>query len=264
MSLPLSAIMDAATDDLRLLAAAENKLRAQCMKDRGFDQVTNVRYDDAGLFNLDRRYAHVTPEVARERGYRPVDLEALVAAATEPMPAFARSDDYLVALHGEVRDYPDGSRRPDGTGCEALAAEEIYGNAERRYGFSGWDALLKVNEDSYVQTMASEGVRAAESSWSQCMKRAGYDYASPQEPLADYPVDPSNVEILRVPVSNAELATAVADANCRIETNLKEVYFATESQIQLELIETHSDAVRSVRSELDDALTRANEIMSSD
>lgn len=260
-TLPLAAILESSADDLETLAAAENKLRRDCMAERGYPQVDEVRYMPGGDFDVHRRYGHRTVEHAREHGYRPKELAHWVNAATEAPSDFTLEPGYQEALLGEVVHHEDGSFGPSDSSCQAVAAEAVYGTADRRYGFADWDTLLAIDAESYQRLLASPEFATANAMWSECMADRGFGYADPQAALADFPTDFDDRAVLTTPPSASEIETAVADAGCRDEVDLLHTYLAVEAEVQRDLLEERHAQVQSVSEQLHAALRRAREIL---
>ena len=72
--------------------------------------------------------------------------------------------------------------------------------------------------------LSSQQVQDAFSAWSQCMSGRGYRYPTPLAAAAQFSLD-------GVP-SNEEIATAVADVDCKAATNLTSIWFSVESQFE--------------------------------
>lgn len=262
VELPLAAILETPSSDLALLAEAENQLRANCMQDRGFDDLTPIRFE-TDTFNVDQRYGNRTVEFASENGYRPMNLESmLISSGVEETPP-PETDAYLTAMFGEIVQHADGSAGPDGSGCEAIAATTIYGGPDRRYSFDGWNALIELDAVSYETTMASSTVKEAEARWAECMGGAGYEFSSPQDPLFKFPTPFDNPALLERPPTPDELQTATADAHCRAEVRLQDVYIDVESSVQRQLLETKSEGIASVKEQMDQAIETAKSILNS-
>jgi hypothetical protein len=258
--LPLAAVMESSETSLTLLTKAENRLRDECMEARGFEHVTPIHFDTR-IFNLDQRYGNRTHDWAAENGYRPMNFASLIESIGLTDPGPVPSADYQKAMFGNSVLQADGSQAPDGTGCESMAATEIYGGPERRYSFDGWGDLLELDSTSYERTMASSTVVAAEAEWAKCMTSAGFDYSSPQEPMFEFPTPFDDPIALDTRPSDAEIKTAVADASCRDEGHLQEIYIEVESEVQRKLLDEHVAAVLAVEEQMSAAIERAKQVL---
>ncbi|MCF2529546.1 hypothetical protein [Yinghuangia soli] len=94
---------------------------------------------------------------------------------------------------------------------------------------------------------------AAESAWSKCMKQKGFDYPNPaeasrQEKWSDGPSEP---------VGEEERATARADTQCKLATNLVGIFNAVAIAYEKRWIEANAPLLAEVRARRDDLLRRA-------
>ncbi len=92
---------------------------------------------------------------------------------------------------------------------------------------------------------------AAVTEWSTCMKERGFNYLSPFAALYDdrWP---------RAEVADAQqIATATADVECKISTNLVGIALAIQTEHDQNYIDTHQEALAQFRSDLDTYLRNA-------
>lgn len=154
--------------------------------------------------------------------------ERLAELAAAGPDAFDRTDDewFLLVGRSEARfaDRPlpvdgNGDQLPD-DGCQGEAVRTLSGGLS-----PDWQSR---NDDSGPRAAADPRVRAAEAAWSERMAAAGYDYQSIWEPNdQDWPEPPNRKEI----------ATAIADVDCKIETNLVGVWVGVMAEYQEQYIQ---------------------------
>jgi hypothetical protein len=115
----------------------------------------------------------------------------------------------------------------------------------------GNDILTDVGQDPAVQT--------ATRAWSACMAKNGYSFP---QPLAVYPKERPPVNT-SAPVSaaanQAQLATAVTDADCTQSSDLAGIYFAVQASYEQQLVTANQQAlaaaVTQYRADYNKALT---------
>lgn len=84
-------------------------------------------------------------------------------------------------------------------------------------------------------------VVAAYARWSTCMRSAGYNYSNPIAAISDSKWStPPPAGQKTPPVSAIEIATATADINCKVSTNLVGIAVAVQSAYDNRYIESHA------------------------
>ena len=89
---------------------------------------------------------------------------------------------------------------------------------------------------------------AVEQQWSACMKGQGFDYATPTDAIGSF-TSPGGPTVTAV-----EKATASADIQCKIQTNLVGVGVAVQSAYDQQYIDTHRDQLAALQSQIADYL----------
>jgi hypothetical protein len=89
-------------------------------------------------------------------------------------------------------------------------------------------------------------VRAAITAWAQCMSDHGFNYTDPLEPLNEFQSES--------PASSRQIATATADVDCKIDTNLVGIAVTVEDAYDQVYIEQHSAELEEYRTRIDDFL----------
>lgn len=213
----------------------------------------------SGLPPLDskneRRYGLLDPESAAIRGYNAVDSPDSDAPDGESKrEGWDPSDAELLIVRGATAgmDIPtdvNGAPLPEG-GCltEANRVLEEGAPPEPANTRLGTDLGVEAHERSEKD---SRVVEAAER-WSECMQRAGHSYDEVSAPNnQDWPEPPTD----------AEIAVAMADVNCKLETNLVGISFAVESAYQEQLIEENARALEEIRMYLEVQLENAARVL---
>lgn len=208
-----------------LLDEAEQFLIRDCMSAAGFEYWPTT---DSGP-TVDQRFPYVIDDVtwASRHGHGS-DLEAQRAQArtVDPNQRYVlalrpdRRAAYSAALDGAGPDgpgvvvtLPGGAVEGESSqGCVATAEQRLYGD------FPAWfrastvvRALPRIWQ---VQVVDDPAFAAATRQWADCMRRRGYDYASPAAARA---------ALAESGTRRTEVATAVAEAACANTTDLAAV-----------------------------------------
>lgn len=88
---------------------------------------------------------------------------------------------------------------------------------------------------------------AAQDEWAACMKAQGFDLASVQDALSTW--DPA-----RTAASPTEVATAVADIDCKLETNFIGIALAVQTAYDLRYIDANRPALTEFQTKIDEFL----------
>jgi hypothetical protein len=108
-------------------------------------------------------------------------------------------------------------------GCQGEADRTLSG------GLASPDWSV-ANNDSYAAASGDERVEAAEEAWSDCMRGRGYEYDSLREAADRAWPEPAGPE---------EIATALAEVDCKVETNLVGIRVGVETEFQQRFISDH-------------------------
>ena len=89
---------------------------------------------------------------------------------------------------------------------------------------------------------------AVEQQWSACMKGQGFDYATPNDAIGSF-TSPGGPTVTAV-----EKATASADIQCKIQTNLVGIGVAVQSAYDQQYIDTHREQLAALQTQIADYL----------
>ncbi len=95
---------------------------------------------------------------------------------------------------------------------------------------------VPLNDSRYV---------AAVSKWSTCMKERGFDYSEPHAAILD------GQKAISDTANSQEIATATADIECKLSTNLVGIGLAVQTAYDKQYIDTHQEALTQFRNDLD-------------
>lgn len=226
----------------------------------------------------------------------PVTLTSTAAAPPEIEP-YGITDKSQAATYGYAQPASDGSGSPasaspagvtrpaQGNGLPSLSqlqqrygtayVQALFGNTDVTAGGSQGDSACvnanrqlfaggpqaqadlnlagELTDQSEQLTEADPRVRAVERSWQRCMKSRGFNFASPMAAeAAAWPAEPDLTEI----------ATATADVQCKMSTNLPGIWLAVEAAYQHSLISSHESQLAQLNLELQAEVQRAKTLLS--
>ncbi|MEU4931018.1 hypothetical protein AB0G54_31715 [Streptomyces yokosukanensis] len=199
--------------------------------------------------NMVRRYGVSDTETAARYGYHPApDMVPAAPASTQPM-----SDAESSVFLGDTPQPGSSGPAPKSYKGQEIPSHGCSGEAERKLGKGLQERLPEnINDASFQQSMSTPQVTAVFRSWSTCMKKHGYSFQTPLEPLRDRLADSS---------SAAEIEMAKTDVACKQKTNLIGTWVAMESAIQKELIEKNQEALAQVRATAQKTLERSAKVI---
>ncbi|MFF4632790.1 hypothetical protein [Streptomyces griseorubiginosus] len=233
------------------ISDAQQRLIGTCMRRQGFE------FWEAQRLSLaeSRTLGYVLDDVdwAREYGYGN-RLAAKDAAARAANPNLAyrktlsaqRRQAYDKALDGGL-DVPVISVKIPGGGtvskqmggCVAESEKKLYGDPREWFRAEKTSGHLR---SLYVpKVLADQRFSAAQSAWSRCMKKAGYDYKDPgasrQAAIA------RSDRVAEPKVFEAERKLAVADATCARDSDLRRIGEERERHYVAQLRDRYGDAL---------------------
>jgi hypothetical protein len=204
---------------------ARNRLFSGCMRRFGFDLATPAASRQLTVVGNAQRYGVDDEAQAGTHGYHPATPPPAAPVREPRLSAAAEA----IADGSGPRTYR-GRRVPAG-GC--------LGQALRQLGRGGpvpADPGLaeRLGLESYVRTSESGPMWPVFARWSACMGRAGFHYATPRQA--------NNDPAWRTPrPSTRELATAVADARCKRQVQLVDLWATVETAYQQHQVAQHAD-----------------------
>lgn len=255
------------------------ELVAACMAEQGFEYVPVDYASMSEPVMEDTEVEWGSREFAEQYGYgmtswpgmdeQPLPEEE--AGWEDPNQAYVDAmseterDAYYVALHGDMTGPEPGEEEDweyDWTqaGCQGSSQQAI----QEKYGLAGEEmtALQEEMEQLWNQIQADERITALTGTWSECMADAGYpglaamedaQNALMEEQNAIYDevygqdaVEESEWEKLEAEVQKRtatlrekEIATAVADFDCKEEVGFEKVQVEVTNEYQQAFVDTH-------------------------
>ncbi|MFE9648588.1 hypothetical protein ACFYO0_31645 [Streptomyces sp. NPDC006365] len=272
---PLAAY-DMSEDESRTVGKARWTLAKECMAGLGFDSLKNLDTDPvpawpqrpsgtgvllAIAYSLDDfRYGIQDPGQAARYGYRAVEAEY---KRRYPEKKWTLSE-YLALTGQFVEDEPktvQGHRIPE-RGCLGEANRTIYGtDPEARK-----DPVQDLETKSLEQGMQDPAWTKADKTWSVCMRKAGYRYATPKDAETDpdrWELEERRTDPQYDPTEPSALdkKTATADARCKQQTGYVRTVHAVDIRVQNQLIAKNRTKLEEQRRWNHDAARKAHDIL---
>ncbi|MFE5813207.1 hypothetical protein ACFQ6S_07370 [Streptomyces sp. NPDC056479] len=245
LSLPLEAYMASYEDQVTLEQAASD-LQQSCMKDYGI----NLTLPRAGAnpppsdndANIERRYGLTDRAEAEKYGYElPPPLQEHTEQTMRDLSGVE-----VEVLTGHTK--PELPKAPEGVKAGAAFASpgqgmkparaEYNGKKLKTGGCIGWSkgqlgvqeadpvAVAQLAGDSLVQSMKDDKVIKAIAAWSSCMDGNGHAGLADPYKAMDQGVTNDGKP------SQESIALAVADIDCKDQTDLVKIWFGVETAIQ--------------------------------
>lgn len=252
--------------NLHTIQAAETELAGACLKRFGFEPVAREFDQEAALAEqrrTDARLYGITDlDVARIHGYQ---LAPATGGNDESAQAVSASYTYVytgdraggvaIPRPGAELTSPGkvgGIEIPPG-GCLGEARAKLWGSANSEVK----DAVAQnLRNTAYDAAKADARVQQVLAAWSRCMAAGGFSYQDPLSP--DFDRDPS------APPSTIELNTAVADIECKKQTELVKVWNQVDVEKQQQALEKHHLQLSEVKAKLQAGLRKAVAVLDGD
>ncbi|GAA5120855.1 hypothetical protein [Haloechinothrix salitolerans] len=181
------------------------------------------------------RYGIIDAAVVTEYGYHQPPRPGVKNGEDTGQSWSADAD---AVMTGRV-DRHDGKPVPNG-GCngEAMRAlgAELPENGPPKAPLS-----RRLAGRAYEQALADPRLDPVVAEWRECMTAAGYDYDSPLDAGED------RAWYVKSGPSKREIATALADVDCRARTNYVGMFYALDAAYQREAVAAHRAELRELR-----------------
>lgn len=252
-ALPLESVFVIGAENKSTIRKVINTLTEECMHDHGFSHLPYPDEPYSSPLDLTRRYGAITVEQAETMGYHnPTDPKwRLFYEEIDRVDAARPStEEYLTALYGTGAQGPNGSID---RGCDGAATITIFGFSGGIAEIPGYKDVVQLQADSGAELYASSEGRKAVSAWADCMAQGGYAFDNWWDPRELYPH--SIEETTEASVD--EIATAVQDAECRLDTGLESALFRTESRILTRIMDENSSLLSAFKERVTASVDKA-------
>ncbi|CAL9576953.1 hypothetical protein SUDANB130_04948 [Streptomyces sp. enrichment culture] len=216
--------------------SAQQLLTQQCMNSYGI-AYEPMEPDRQAAKSADRRYGVSSPSEAARYGYHPNPVtlrDDQVDIPKEALPVFYGKRG---APQGSGPDVVYKGKKVPDAGCfgQSIGRLSQYDDPD------GAAVASRIATGSFQESLDAPAVKGVFRKWSSCMRKAGFHYASPNEPLNKSEFQGGEV------ISAEEKKTAVADVRCKETTGLLNVWFNAESAIQRAHIQANAKALQGLR-----------------
>lgn len=254
------------------LDLARSVLAGTCMRSFGYrydaaaDKAVAARtarshLADFGLYENKRRYGVTDVAMAARSGYH------LLSAASGTAVPQEEADDHGLGEESpaerEVRYGTDAAGKPvlrtasgrpiPPAGC--LSAGDATFTVQGTRG-DDTEAVRALAAASFDRSQQDPAVVAARKAWSKCLAAKGYTFTDP--------VGNPGFDVETPAVSPAETAMAAADAGCKQQTHLTDVWLAAEVDFQQKWIASHPADFRAAKSVHDEMVKRVDQVLGED
>lgn len=248
---------DFTTEDYANYQEARAVLAAECLARFGVE-VTTTDLNPGPLPDFHesthtRLYGVFDREIAAEWGYGvPPDWGNVWPHGTgQSGRDLTEAERFLLVGRTEPA-YMDRALPEDEHG-DRLPENGCFGEADRTLSGGLPDPDFTVtNNDSHAVAGDDRRVRAATEAWSDCMRRHGFDYESVGQPQDRQWPEPAGDE---------EITTALADVDCKVETNLVGIWVGVESEIQERFIRDNWAELQQLRRWLDTVYRNSEQVL---
>ncbi|MFJ5548681.1 hypothetical protein [Streptomyces sp. NPDC093225] len=233
-TLPVESYMPTASQ-AQTITRARAKAIAKCVNEAGFPQWTPppALPPLGGKTLTDWRYGIHDKKLAGRRGYHPDAAEQKAYNTAMEVGAVDRTGT------------DDGVKRRCASLAEAkVPTAQLLGSYAETLG-----------NNAFRKATASPQVKEVFAKWSSCMKAKGYSYKEPMDANDDPRFnDPDTV-------TRREIATALADIECRDTYNVAKVWFDAEAAQQRPAIAQHKQRLDSDRNATSQAVADSRAVL---
>ncbi|MEV0317120.1 hypothetical protein ACIBKX_31180 [Streptomyces sp. NPDC050658] len=250
-ALPVEAYLPTRKEE-QAITQARAALVKDCMEAQGFSYNQPPELPEIGGQSLtDGRYGIWERDDVERWGYHP-DPERLKAHEE----ATAQVTDLTQELSQAERTalYGKSEGPAEGHGIGGCAREVSVKLGEGTTGESFTELAEAMANDAHSRAQREPVVRKAFESWSACMKKQGYDYQTPMDANDD-------AAFAEQEISDAELAVALTDLDCREKHRVNQTWYEQETRWQKRLIEEKSVPLHAVRRQTADVVRKAQQVL---
>ncbi|MEU6918661.1 hypothetical protein [Streptomyces olindensis] len=245
-----------------VLDRAVDKLAGTCMKAKGFTWPARPERLGAARSANERRYGVTDPKAVRVHGYQ---LAPPPGVTPEQLAEEARQEKKRKTLMtDEVTEAYTGR---GGTSKATSRTGGCRGEALKQLGLppqgDALDAVDLAQQQGWQRTEADSRAKAANTRWSACMKKAGHPYANPHAAAGDpaWWTEDAGDPAARKKTKAREIATAVADVQCKRQVDYVAVWQSVETTYQNKIIEANEKELGEVRQMWRNALRKAAAVL---
>ncbi|MFG1998776.1 hypothetical protein ACGFNU_06470 [Spirillospora sp. NPDC048911] len=277
LSLPLEAYF-LTPDQSRTVARAQSMLTSDCMRRFGFSYPVNTGSSGISPVREVLRPLFLSESTAARWGYHPTAERQAQVKSSQGGAAPKLSPAAQTVLTGTAKSH-GGKDVPKG-GCFAHGRDSVESGAAKVTlppWMKGADddkpppgappAMRSARADpgylpqsmlngAFDLALSDPRTKQADAGWSACMKQSGYAYASVDAILRNSKWAESDAP------SASEIATAVADARCRVKVKYGGLMYALQLGYQKAMIDMYADSLNQVKQANEARVRNATRVLS--
>jgi len=276
-ALPLTNLRFYSDAEDRVVHAAIESAVGECMRARGFQYPAREFVARPLDTVLDYPFGPWTQEEIQDGGYDFLPHPEPDASLDEYLVTLSQSEldawsDAFVGVQGEPleAELPDGRTVESGfrsaDGCNYEAASAIFGD------YADYEAMRqeldRLREAAWDEARAHPAIERALDEWRVCMGDLGYQYDSPNAPLAEFvgqdgeehvhaETEPAPHDHDDAAPTEAEMRVSEADVGCKEEVGLHDIWYGLKQAAEQRSLEEEPEIIEGWRSVRADALAIA-------
>ncbi|GHG04880.1 hypothetical protein ACFFSH_36865 [Streptomyces filamentosus] len=249
LTLPIERYLVSYADEITFLEGRGNA-EIKCMRALGFPSWRTEKLganppSSGSSSNMERRYGITIRSEAEKTGYH----DPSESAGSTSSLAGQETPQAIAALKG----------KQNGKAVQALEGKPIpeggcIGESRRQVPSPDITLAEELSGQSFTASQETPEVKAAMAAWSACMKERGYQVATVWD--AANLTDPASSSS----AGDVEKKTALAEVDCKQQTDLVAIWFKAEQKIQETLVAKHQDALGKARANTVAGLTAARQV----
>lgn len=238
-------------------------LASRCMASEGLSWPAPLQVLETPRSPNERRYGISDEDTAREYGYQLPPAKGVSRAQAlqrNKAERLRKSKMTRKVVAAYVGDSSGGGEADSDGGCRGQALDQLKLTQKADEVPPADQATL----EAWESTRRDRRAIAANTSWSKCMKVSGYDHADPFAAAAYSAWNPNGAPDYSKKPSSREVATALADIRCKREVGYAKTWQSVETEYQRGLIQARSKSLNEARSDWQQSLRLAREVIAKD
>lgn len=259
IALPLDAFVMTPQQTSSLLNAYQ-LLLARCVRASGFSfRTEDASNAAASTVNAQTRFGLNSLQDARIYGYEPDAARRAADARARSEPVYSDAED--VVIFGKTT-----NGRPPKTpaGCSGQAWSQLGNTGPDGASYASTPFAVSLEERAHASTESDARVAAVNAQWSACMRQRGYAFTDPAaasgSPRWRQAAAAAQSDAPPMPAP-AEIATAVADVQCKRSTDYVGTLTRVDTGYQNRLIDQNLAALQAEKSRRDAVLEKAAQVL---
>ncbi len=254
ITLPLDVYESSAVENHNATLAYQ-LLIAKCMQGHGY-HLADVQPPATDAWKVDQqsRFGLNSLQDARVYGFTPDAVRRAASANVVAEPTLSAAE--MAVLGGPTTTGPSG--------CTGEAWKQLGNVQPDGSSVLGQGLAYTLERTALSHSLADPRVVAADSAWSTCMAKQGYDYKDPSAASADPRWKPASAisDAQAAPMPSAqEINAAVADVTCNRQVHYIDIMTSVNTEYQKQLLNQNFAALQAEKVRNDAVLTKAATVL---